>query len=299
MRASSCFLVSVVLCAGLLAAGGVGVSSAEPCRLRLLRRRRLLSRRRRVQHLRPLLRLSRLRLLRRLRRVRRRGFTEPTVQQVVQYYEQAVVINRAAEIAAPYIDAASNAYLAAMMAEGALCPLSVGLSCMAMAPTGGIGGSLKLAALMMKESAVARTERLLQDAALAAKIAGATTTAEADLAATVTAEKVARGVSAGHNGAVFEYVTEQGTLDYIFAFSERTVCHAERIGSREVSARGISPDAVKCIYSPLEPCAMPGGYCAAHLSKTYPNAAVSWTYPYPTDDPFVRAANVVAMRKGG
>ena len=127
----------------------------------------------------------------------------------------------------------------------------------------------------------------------------AANTARADLAGMVSAEKAARGVSAGRNGAVFEFRTAEGGLDHVIAFSERGVGHAERIGARELQARGVSPDAVTRIYSQLEPCAMPGGYCSNFLSKTFPKAEVSWTYPYPANDAAVRAASVAAMRGGG
>ena len=127
----------------------------------------------------------------------------------------------------------------------------------------------------------------------------AANTARADLAGMVTAEKAARGISAGRNGAVFEFRIAEGGWDHVIAFSQRSVGHAERIGARELQARGVSPDAVTRIYSQLEPCAMPGGYCLNFLIKTHPKAEVSWTYPYPANDAAVRAASVAAMRGGG
>lgn len=68
----------------------------------------------------------------------------------------------------------------------------------------------------------------------------AANTARADLAGMVTAEKAARGISAGRNGAVFEFRIAEGGWDHVIAFSQRSVGHAERIGARELQARGVS-----------------------------------------------------------
>lgn len=143
-----------------------------------------------------------------------------------------------------------------------------------------------------------RTTELLSLATLAF---GRPSTApfKVDLPALVTREKVAQGISPGRNGAVIEY-GDGKAVEHIVAFSERGVGHAERLAAKELAARGVAPSAVRRIYSQLEPCALPGGYCGRFLAREFPNAEVTFTFPYPggSAGAATRRASVEAMRKG-
>ena len=77
--------------------------------------------------------------------------------------------------------------------------------------------------------------------------------------------------------------------------SERGVGHAERIIARELEAAGVDPSQVRRIYSELEPCSVPGGYCAAFIDRTYPNAVVTHSFEYGATKAS-RSAGVDALR---
>jgi RHS repeat-associated protein len=121
-----------------------------------------------------------------------------------------------------------------------------------------------------------------------------------DLAKMVAREKSRRGISPGRNGAVFE-VEVNGRLRHMVGFSERGKGHAERLIDRELERLSISPSSVRRIHSQLEPCDMPGGYCRGMISSKYPNAEVTYTYPYPAGKAgkSVRQQSVEAMRRAG
>ena len=83
-------------------------------------------------------------------------------------------------------------------------------------------------------------------------------------------------------------------------FSQRGVGHAERLAAREIDSRGVPHPSVQRIYSQLEPCDQPGGYCARFLAREFPDAEVSYTHPYPPgpEGAEIRRASVEAMRRG-
>jgi hypothetical protein len=85
----------------------------------------------------------------------------------------------------------------------------------------------------------------------------------------------------GRNIAVFEYESNGVTTRRPF-LSARGIGHAERIGAQALEDDGISPAAVKRIYTELEPCAAPGGYCSDFISRTFPEAEVTYSFPYRT-----------------
>ena len=64
--------------------------------------------------------------------------------------------------------------------------------------------------------------------------------------------------------------------------SEFTQGHAERLAAKELEALGVKTEHVTRIYSELQPCVIPteGAGCAAFLQKTFPQAAVSWSFEY-------------------
>jgi cytidine deaminase len=74
------------------------------------------------------------------------------------------------------------------------------------------------------------------------------------------------------------------------------VGHAERIIAKELESTGIEPAQVSRIYSELEPCVAPGGYCKPFLSERFPNASISYSFEY-GDTQASRAAGVDALRR--
>lgn len=64
----------------------------------------------------------------------------------------------------------------------------------------------------------------------------------------------------------------------------------------DLQARGIQPSDVLRIYSELEPCSVPGGYCAAWIARTFPGARVTWSFEYGTDVAS-RRAGVAALQE--
>jgi hypothetical protein len=96
------------------------------------------------------------------------------------------------------------------------------------------------------------------------------------------------------NVAVFEYKSGKG-LKRVTRFTERGVGHAERLAWRELEAQGVRPSQVVRIYSELQPCSIPGGYCSAWISRTFLNARVTWSFEYGTTAAS-RAAGTAALR---
>ena len=81
------------------------------------------------------------------------------------------------------------------------------------------------------------------------------------------------------NVAVFEY-EDKGRLSTLVGASQRNKGHAERLIAKELEIKGVQPQQIKRIYSELEPCSMPGGYCKRFLQTTYPNAEVTYSFEY-------------------
>ena len=74
--------------------------------------------------------------------------------------------------------------------------------------------------------------------------------------------------------------------------------HAERILLRNVPEGSV----VKRLFSELEPCSLPGGYCARALQQLNPPPAVSHALPYPgglrgTPGHAVRVQSVLFLRR--
>lgn len=101
-----------------------------------------------------------------------------------------------------------------------------------------------------------------------------------DLAKKAIAFRLAKKITSARNVAVFEYV-ENGVSKTFTMASERGVGHSERLIATElVEKQGIDPKNVRRIYSELEPCLAPGGYCKAFIGQNFPNAAVTWSFEY-------------------
>jgi hypothetical protein len=47
---------------------------------------------------------------------------------------------------------------------------------------------------------------------------------------------------------------------------------------QKLAAQGVKPEQVTGIYSELQPCSIPGGYCASRIAGTFPQADVTWSF---------------------
>lgn len=94
--------------------------------------------------------------------------------------------------------------------------------------------------------------------------------------------RISNGIYTGRNVAVFEY-EDGNVVGTIVKASERGVGHAERLAAKELLKLGIDSSKVTRIYSELEPCCMPGGYCKKFIKNTFPQAEVTYTFDYGVD----------------
>jgi RHS repeat-associated protein len=89
--------------------------------------------------------------------------------------------------------------------------------------------------------------------------------------------------SNARNGAVFQYRANDGSIRTVLRFSQGFTTgggHAERIIARELEQMGVQSSQVTDIYSELQPCNNPGGYCMPFLREQFPNANISWSFDY-------------------
>jgi hypothetical protein len=65
------------------------------------------------------------------------------------------------------------------------------------------------------------------------------------------------------------------------ALGFQTRPHAEQIGKSVLLKDGIDPNSVKAIFSELEPCLLENYKCLEMCKRTFPNAQLSYSFPYP------------------
>ena len=94
-------------------------------------------------------------------------------------------------------------------------------------------------------------------------------------------------ITGGRNVAVFEYIDLKGRTQTLIRASERGKGHAERLIAEELQNKGIPNENVTRIYSELEPCSAPGGYCNNMIKNGSPsglgpfnNAKVTYSFSY-------------------
>jgi hypothetical protein len=134
-----------------------------------------------------------------------------------------------------------------------------------------------------------------KSAATAAKASGPVAYGSTDLGKTAIEFRKAHDITSARNVSVFEY-TENGVKKTLAMASERGAGHAERLIAKKLEEAGIDPKNVTRIYSELEPCVAPGGYCKPFIDRTFPNASVSWSFEYGATQAS-RAAGVDALKK--
>lgn len=104
-------------------------------------------------------------------------------------------------------------------------------------------------------------------------------------------------ISAGRNVAVFEYIDNDGNLQMkamASGESENNGGHSERNLIAWLKKQGIPLDNVRRVYSDLEPCEIPGGYCKKAIATQLKNVReVTYAIGYSGD----KASRAEAIKK--
>ncbi|MFJ1551202.1 nucleic acid/nucleotide deaminase domain-containing protein [Streptomyces sp. NPDC088246] len=80
--------------------------------------------------------------------------------------------------------------------------------------------------------------------------------------------------------AAFEYIDAAGTRQVVTEVTGPGQPHPEEIIWRRLSSEGVKPSQVRRVYCELEPCLMPGHYCAVWMQKTFPRAEFTHSFDY-------------------
>lgn len=80
--------------------------------------------------------------------------------------------------------------------------------------------------------------------------------------------------------SAFEYVDAAGGKQIATDATGPGKAHPEELLWSRLSAEGVTPDQVRRVYCELEPCMMPGHYCAAWLQVTFPHAEFTHSFDY-------------------
>ncbi|GAA2252620.1 hypothetical protein GCM10010430_40310 [Kitasatospora cystarginea] len=82
------------------------------------------------------------------------------------------------------------------------------------------------------------------------------------------------------SSAAFEYVDEHGEKKIVTGGSGIGTAHPEEVVWHRLRAAGVEPEQVTQVYCELEPCLMPGHYCALWLAETFPDARFTHSFDY-------------------
>ncbi|MEV6652037.1 SUKH-4 family immunity protein [Streptomyces sp. NPDC051219] len=80
--------------------------------------------------------------------------------------------------------------------------------------------------------------------------------------------------------AAFEYVDRDGAKHIATEATGPGKLHPEEIVWSRLSEMGVSPAQVRRVYCELEPCLMPGHYCAIWMQTTFPEAEFTHSFDY-------------------
>ncbi|MEU2119455.1 SUKH-4 family immunity protein [Streptomyces sp. NPDC016459] len=80
--------------------------------------------------------------------------------------------------------------------------------------------------------------------------------------------------------AAFEYVDAVGSKQVVTDVTGPGRAHPEEIIWRDLSAQGVRPEQVLRVHCELEPCLMPGHYCAVWMQETFPRARFTHSFGY-------------------
>jgi hypothetical protein len=84
---------------------------------------------------------------------------------------------------------------------------------------------------------------------------------------------------------IFEFRSTSGALRTAKGYTLPGQGHVERRLWASLESRGVTPDQVTRIHTDLEPCMLPGGYCADWTAMTFPQAEVTFSFRYGPDAP--------------
>ncbi|MET9438729.1 SUKH-4 family immunity protein [Streptomyces sp. NPDC006551] len=80
--------------------------------------------------------------------------------------------------------------------------------------------------------------------------------------------------------ASFEFVTAGGQKEIVTESTGPGRLHPEERLWQRLSASGIAPEQITRVYCELEPCVMPGHYCAMWMNELFPRARFTHSFPY-------------------
>ncbi|MCX5440905.1 nucleic acid/nucleotide deaminase domain-containing protein [Streptomyces sp. NBC_00063] len=80
--------------------------------------------------------------------------------------------------------------------------------------------------------------------------------------------------------SAFEYVDDAGEKQIITAETGPGRPHPEEILWQQLAAAGVAPEQVRRVYCELEPCMMPGHYCAVWMQAAFPQAEFTHSFDY-------------------
>ncbi|MER6398063.1 nucleic acid/nucleotide deaminase domain-containing protein [Kitasatospora sp. NPDC059973] len=82
------------------------------------------------------------------------------------------------------------------------------------------------------------------------------------------------------SSAAFEVVDEQGGTRIETAIGGPGLLHPEEVLWHRLRAEGVEPEQVVRVYCELEPCMMPGHYCARWMAAEFPQAEFTHGFDY-------------------
>lgn len=80
--------------------------------------------------------------------------------------------------------------------------------------------------------------------------------------------------------ATFEYVDASGEKQVVTGSTGAGRPHPEEVVWRKLAAQGVMPQQVRRVYCELEPCMMPGHYCAVWMQRLFPHAEFTHAFDY-------------------
>ncbi|MGW0187563.1 nucleic acid/nucleotide deaminase domain-containing protein [Streptomyces sp. NPDC003362] len=80
--------------------------------------------------------------------------------------------------------------------------------------------------------------------------------------------------------AAFEYVDGDGQKQIVTDATGPGRPHPEELVWDRLAGQGVQPEQVRRVYCELEPCVMPGHYCAVWLQRLFPHAEFTHSFDY-------------------
>ncbi|CAL9282687.1 nucleic acid/nucleotide deaminase domain-containing protein [Streptomyces sp. SudanB25_2051] len=80
--------------------------------------------------------------------------------------------------------------------------------------------------------------------------------------------------------AAFEYLDAAGDKQIVTDATGPGRAHPEEVLWHRLEEQGVTPEQVRRVYCELQPCMMPGHYCAAWLQRIFPHAEFTHSFDY-------------------